>query len=207
MSDLYNSMTELVRTHNDSNDFMFSVDYRESSNLITAIHGGGIEAGTSELAQYTAEITNSNYFSFKGLKSSDNTELHVTSTHYDNPLLLTLNSQMNHTVSIHGYGDSEKNTYIGGSDKQLVTLISQYLTTAGFKNTIAPSNLGGVDIDNVTNKNKRGAGVQLELSTAQRKALFNNNDFSRANRESRINWSDDLRNYANAIAKALRYVN
>uniref|UniRef100_UPI00164311F3 poly-gamma-glutamate hydrolase family protein n=3 Tax=Staphylococcus TaxID=1279 RepID=UPI00164311F3 len=56
------------------------------------------------------------------------------------------------------------------------------------------------------NKNKRGVGVQLELSTSLRKALFEGSDFSKKNRESRSNWSEAMYDYANAICKAIQDV-
>ena len=51
---------------------------------------GGIEPGTTELAQVIAEKGGYNYFSFKGIRSKGNNELHVTSTHYDNKQALDL---------------------------------------------------------------------------------------------------------------------
>ncbi|WP_270912317.1 poly-gamma-glutamate hydrolase family protein [Staphylococcus saprophyticus] len=206
MADTYKSMTELIRKHDKTSDYMFEVGYRNSDTLITAIHGGGIEAGTTELALLTSELSNSNYFSFKGLKAYGNTELHVTSTNYDNPLLLTLNQNADKTIAIHGYSGTEKNTFIGGNDKQLVTLITQYLKEKGFYVEIAPTRIGGSKESNITNKNKRGVGVQLELSTSLRKALFEGSDFSKKNRESRSNWSEAMYDYANAICKAIQDV-
>ena len=63
--DTYKSMTELVR---NEKDWMIETQDRNSKSLITAIHGGGIECGTSELALLVSELSNSNYFTFKGLK-------------------------------------------------------------------------------------------------------------------------------------------
>lgn len=200
MSDLYKSMTELVRFEKE---FLFETQDRMSDVLITAIHGGGIEAGTSELAQCIAEQANANYFSFKGIKPKDNFDLHVTSTNYDNPDLLKWSQSMNSVVAIHGYSDKTAKTLIGGMDKQLVSLIAQYLKNAGFNIEIAPNHLAGRNVKNITNKNKRGMGVQLELSTQQRKELFSKNDFSRSNRENRGQWSTAMYLYANAINQAI----
>lgn len=203
MADLFSSMTELVR---NESEFMFETENRLSDKLITAIHGGGIEVGTSELAKCIAEQTKANYFSFKGLKSKNNYDFHVTSTNYDYPDLLMWNQNMNHTIAIHGYASKKAHTYIGGLDKQLVSLITQNLKNAGFSVDIAPNHLAGREPHNITNKNKRGMGVQLELSTQQRKELFINNDSSRANREVKRNWSENMYKYANAINNALQYI-
>lgn len=201
MSDLYKSMTELVRFEKE---FLFETQDRMSDVLITAIHGGGIEAGTSELAQCISEQANANYFSFKGLKRKDNFDLHVTSTNYDYPDLIKWSQNMNKVIAIHGYSDRKAKTLVGGMDKQLVTLIAQHLKNEGFNVEIAPNHLAGRNVKNITNKNKRGMGVQLELSTQQRKELFTNNDVSRSNRESKGNWSETLYRYSNAINKALK---
>ena len=120
MMDTYKSMTELVR---NEKDWMIETQDRNSKSLITAIHGGGIECGTSELALLVAELSNSNYFTFKGLKPKNNRTLHVTSTNYDNPNLLYWNQFMNVTIAIHGYSSSEANSYIGGLDERLISLI------------------------------------------------------------------------------------
>lgn len=200
MPDLYKSMTELARFEKE---FLFETQDRLSDVLVTAIHGGGIEPGTSELAQCIAEQSNANYFSFKGLKPKNNFDLHVTSTNYDNPDLLKWSQNMDTVVAIHGYSDKTAKTLIGGIDKQLTSLITQHLKNAGFNVEIAPNHLSGREVDNITNKNKRGMGVQLELSTQQRKELFSNNDFSRSNRENRGQWSKAMYLYANAINQAI----
>ena len=49
----------------------------------------------------------------------------------------------------------------------------------GFDVQDAPTHLAGTKLNNITNKTKTGLGVQLELSTKQRKSFFSNDDFSR----------------------------
>ncbi|TGZ37611.1 hypothetical protein EN805_34130, partial [bacterium M00.F.Ca.ET.162.01.1.1] len=53
--------------------------------LITAIHGGGIEPGTSELAKIISKKGDFNLYSFEGLLKSNNKQLHITSTNFDDP--------------------------------------------------------------------------------------------------------------------------
>ncbi|WP_192045202.1 poly-gamma-glutamate hydrolase family protein, partial [Streptococcus pneumoniae] len=72
------------------------------------------------------------YFTFKGLKPKNNRTLHVTSTNYDNPNLLYWNQFMNVTIAIHGYSSSEANSYIGGLDERLISLITHNLKVSGF---------------------------------------------------------------------------
>ena len=201
MTDLYKSMSELTRKEKE---WLIETQDRNSDVIVTAIHGGGIEAGTTELALLTAELSNTNYFGFKGLKSSNNSQLHVTSTNYDVVSLLSWNQKMNRTISLHGYADSNKsNSYIGGLDKELIRLITENLKKEGFNIEQAPQNLAGTEPNNITNKNNIGAGVQIELSTLQRKELFNNKDFGKNSREDKNNWSENMYLYANAINDAI----
>ncbi|MCG1196017.1 poly-gamma-glutamate hydrolase family protein [Staphylococcus epidermidis] len=198
--DTYKSMTELVR---NEKDWMIETQDRNSKSLITAIHGGGIECGTSELALLVAELSNANYFTFKGLKPKNNRTLHVTSTNYDNPNLLYWNQFMNVTIAIHGYSSSEANSYIGGLDERLISLITHNLKVSSFNVEAAPDRIAGREINNITNKNAYGMGVQIEISTQQRKEFFSRNDFSKKNRENTHNWTEDMYYYANAICAAI----
>ena len=52
-----------------------------------APHGGSIEQGTTELTKALADKGNYDYYSFEGIRPKNNSELHVTSTHYDDPTL------------------------------------------------------------------------------------------------------------------------
>lgn len=187
--DTYKSMTELVR---NEKDWMIETQDRNSKSLITAIHGGGIECGTSELALLVAELSNANYFTFKGLKPKNNRTLHVTSTNYDNPNLLYWNQFMNVTIAVHGYSSNQANSYIGGLDERLISLITHNLKVSGFNVEAAPDRIAGREINNITNKNAYGMGVQIEISTQQRKEFFSRNDFSKKNRENTHNWTEDM---------------
>ncbi|MCE5038389.1 poly-gamma-glutamate hydrolase family protein [Staphylococcus auricularis] len=201
MADVYHSMSELIRKEKD---YKFEYYDQGSHNLITAIHGGGIESGTSELAQCIAEKSRSNYFSFKGMKKENNYDFHVTSTHYDYPTLIQWSQKMKQVIAIHGVKGNDVITYVGGRDKEMRNAIIELLNGNGFKAEKAPKRLAGTNPNNITNKNALGQGVQLELSTQQRKMLFKNNDFSRSVREKEINWSDDMYLYADSICRAIK---
>ena len=177
MADLYSSMIEL---QGKENNWSIEMNTNKSNVLSFAPHGGGIEAGSSELALLISQKLDCNYFTFKGKLPSDNVKLHVTSTHYDNPELLNLMRNVDYSISVHGYADNEyARTLIGGSNEELKALIKRNLINRGFDVQDAPTNLGGAKPNNITNKTKTGLGVQLELSTKQRKSFFSNDDFSR----------------------------
>ncbi|MBE7331282.1 poly-gamma-glutamate hydrolase family protein [Staphylococcus epidermidis] len=206
MSDLYSSMIEL---QGKENNWSIEMNTNKSNVLSFAPHGGGIEAGSSELALLISQKLDCNYFTFKGKLPSDNVKLHVTSTHYDNPELLNLMRNVDYSISVHGYADNEyARTLIGGSNEELKEIIKCHLRSRGFDVQDAPTHLAGTKLNNITNKTKTGLGVQLELSTKQRKSFFSNDDFSRKIREDRYRWRAVMYEYAQAIEYAVKeYLN
>lgn len=206
MADLYSSMIEL---QGKENNWSIEMNTNKSNVLSFAPHGGGIEAGSSELALLISQKLDCNYFTFKGKLPSDNVKLHVTSTHYDNPELLNLMRNVDYSISVHGYADNEyARTLIGGSNEELKEIIKCHLRSRGFDVQDAPTHLAGTKLNNITNKTKTGLGVQLELSTKQRKSFFSNDDFSRKIREDRYRWRAVMYEYAQAIEYAVKeYLN
>ncbi|XWX35495.1 glycerophosphoryl diester phosphodiesterase [Staphylococcus phage PG-2021_86] len=168
-----------------------------------AVHGGGIEIGTTELAKLVAEKGEYNFFSFTAKLPSNNTQLHVTSTNYDAPRIIEKIQDSAHSISIHGASGTEEYTYMGGGNTALKNLIWKNLTESGFDCRESPGNLAGVEPMNIANRTMLGMGVQLELSTEMRKAFFKDKDWSRAKREDRSTWTLKLYRYADAIVKAV----
>ena len=64
----------------------FSVRYkdRDSAYAIIAPHGGGIEPGTTELAEAIAR-NDFSFYTFEGKKRTSNRDLHLTATRFDEP--------------------------------------------------------------------------------------------------------------------------
>lgn len=150
-----------------------------------AIHGGAIEAGSGEMAREVAG-SRMRYFEFAGIKSSGNTDLHLTSTVYDEPTGIALVAGARRCLSFHGYtGETGvEETAIGGLDTALVSRVTTALRIAGFTVVTAPSEIAGTNPLNICNKTTTSMGVQLELSRAQRAAFFPGGDLSRAMRDS-----------------------
>lgn len=168
------------------------VDYTRTSVIPTgatwasiAIHGGSIEPGSGEMAKEVAG-TRMRFFEFAGIKSSNNTDLHLTSTVYDEPTGVALVAASRRCLSFHGYtGEAGRaETAIGGLDTALVASVSRALRARGFNVIDAPSEIAGTNPANICNKTTTAAGVQLELSRAQRAAWFPNGDLSRPMRDS-----------------------
>lgn len=203
-SDIYSTMTQLMSLTDEGTDWQIETNNVDNSNtIVTAIHGGGIEPGTTELAKLTSEIANQTYYSFMGLRPSNNSELHVTSTRFDEPTLLGM-LNVPYTVSIHGASGSSKIIYLGGADTDNMAIMKDKLTQAGFTVQAPTAGIEGGNDNNIVNRNTRNKGIQLELTTALRKSLFVDNDFSRTNREDRSKWSSDMTKLATAISDAIK---
>lgn len=75
---------------------------QSSDCLIMAIHGGYIELFTNNLAEdFGRECS---VYEFDGVKSSGNHELHICSTHFDEPQLMEMIQGSSSCVSLHGIG-------------------------------------------------------------------------------------------------------
>ncbi|MEU3604466.1 poly-gamma-glutamate hydrolase family protein [Streptomyces sp. NPDC035033] len=95
-------------------DLQMGQKYDFPRTAILALHGGGIEVGTSELclgiAGYSPSDaagapvlpTTHDYFMFEGLLSSGNTALHVTSKNCDDHVALSLAASHLNVLSLHG---------------------------------------------------------------------------------------------------------
>ncbi|MFB7374697.1 poly-gamma-glutamate hydrolase family protein [Streptomyces sp. NPDC056222] len=171
------------------------------STAVIAPHGGGIEAGTSELclaiAGYTLTgagtapaavpgVPQRDYWMFEGLASSS--DLHVTSTHCDDPAALAVCGGNLFAVSLHGFAPETgpaKQILIGGRDQRLMRNLASAFAAHGITTgnsdprldvqvVVAGVNspLNGDDPANIVNRTSSGAGAQLEISTELRKAMF-----------------------------------
>jgi len=194
----YTSYTDLAREHVEGIDYQRRWRKSPVSTLLhLAIHGGGIEQGTGELAEAAAGGIHDLYV-FDGMKAAD--ELHITSTAFDEPEALALARTATHTVSWHGCAGTTPLTNLGGLDYPLRDRVGLALSRAGFPVQIASSELDGSSPENICNQNTRKRGVQLEISTAQRQAFFTGGDLSRGNRSNRTAAFDS---YVSAVRSAL----
>ncbi len=199
--DKYIDFVQLATHEEIGRDYKIQQNEIPHSNaIVTAIHGGGIEPGTSELALGISKGGFS-YYLFEGIKPSNNRLLHLTATRFDEPNALDLIGKNKITVSLHGYDDQFiKNTYIGGLDKKLGAVVQKELEKDKFWVKQVPSRFAGDSKNNICNRNLYGKGVQLELSIALRKTFFENGDFSRKNR---MNTTKEFTKYVHALIRAL----
>jgi phage replication-related protein YjqB (UPF0714/DUF867 family) len=172
-ADTYRNYADLARHEKEGRDYKrVQRTVRGAKVVQIAIHGGLIEPPTTQLADYAASSGRDDYYSFMGIKKSGNQKLHITSTHFDEPRALKLVKASKYTVSWHAAKGDRAVTYVGGRDTALVKKIIKALNAKGFKTAVPASKIEGQDPKNICNRNQRGKGVQLEISTAQRKAFF-----------------------------------
>jgi phage replication-related protein YjqB (UPF0714/DUF867 family) len=165
-----------------------ATDNAEGHKIVLALHGGGIEPGTSEIALAVAGYHPATFahatdcfglhdlWIFEGLLADCNSKLHVTSTHYDDPIASKLVQISKRCISLHGLKDAAANgkIQIGGLDTELMSTVLEELTAAGIPAVIGndDSDTNGSDPANICNKTTTGAGAQLEMGAAYRESLF-----------------------------------
>ena len=201
--DYYASMTQLERETKEGIDWKKETRDQGNQVLIVAPHGDNIEQGTSELTKLLAQQGGYDYFSFEATRPFNNTQLHVTSTHYDDPTLHQMIEGRAATISIHGAKGDDQIVFLGGAKSDLRDAIQLQLESRGFAVQVPPEYLGGLNEDNFINKNENSTGVQLELTTALRKALFINQDMSTTSRKNENNWSPLMYQFVDALHIAI----
>ena len=119
MADRYRSFADLAAHEKEDLDFRIRSDERHGTAAVIAPHGGGIEPGTSELAEAIAGDDLS-FYSFEGLKKRGNGVLHITSSRFDEPNALALVAASPAAVALHGELDCpDQVVFLGGLDKEL----------------------------------------------------------------------------------------
>ena len=203
--DYYKSMTELYNDTTEGIDWKKDTRNVGKSVLIVAPHGGNLEQGTSELTKLVANNGDFDYFSFEAIRPSNNTQLHVTSTNYDDATLHDMIQDRTATISIHGARGEEQLVYLGGYQSSLRDAIQSQLELKGFIVKIPPKYLGGLSNNNFINKVEESTGVQLELTTALRKAFFKNEDTSTVSRKNR-KLTTTMYDFVEALNAAIKQV-
>lgn len=203
---LYDSYAELAAAEVEGVDYLRTLVSPQdgSDGCIIAIHGGGIEAGTGEVAM-TAGTGLVHYYEFDGIKSSGNLDLHITSTLFDEPICVGMVASTRRLISLHGFvGDTGvAETAIGGLDVVLRERVRAGLESAGFVVVDATEEIDGDDPANICNRNLTGMGVQLEISRAQREAFFPGGSTSKATRDNLTARTDAFHDYVAVLRSAM----
>lgn len=167
-----------------------STDNAETQKMVMAIHGGGIETGTSEIALATAGFHPAtlmpaadglglhDFWLFEGLLSNGNGRLHVTASNYDDPIATELVRNARRCISLHGCTDlqAQGKIQLGGLDCELRDIVLEELTAASIDAEITDNPmLDGSRHDNIANKTRLGGCAQLEMGTSFRRSLYGTN--------------------------------
>jgi len=165
----YECYADLALSQAEGADFRICVQRRpESSVAILAPHGGGIENGTSEIARAIAG-SQFNLYLFEGIRESGNyAALHLTSHRFDEPRCLALVSACDHVLAVHGCRGDTPQVLLGGLDAALKKMVCTAITAAGVEARLDGHGYCAVHPRNICNRGRRGAGVQLELTSALR---------------------------------------
>jgi phage replication-related protein YjqB (UPF0714/DUF867 family) len=171
-SDKYMNLVKLRENQREDVDFRIIDAARAASVAVIAPHGGRIEPGTSEIAAAIAGASYSCYC-FEGLQRRPHSDLHVTSTNFDEKRCLNLISTCDFVISVHGLKGEIEAVDVGGRDSLLRDAISQELKDAGFSaNIVTTGSHAAVDPTNICNRGRRRIGVQLELTRGLRGVLL-----------------------------------
>ena len=138
---------------------------------LIALHGGGIEPGTEEIARFVAYHSGASLYVYAGRRSGGNLSLHRPS-HDGKAEKRTLFVEfLNHVkaaISIHGHGRGQDRVYVGGLHQSMVQRFVGLVRPALFEYEwianpkIIPLGLRGQSPNNVVNLPPHG-GMQLEL--------------------------------------------
>ena len=198
----YASLDELNAKEEENTDYEISYKDGLSDVAVIAIHGGGIEPGTSEIAEEISGTEHS-FYSFKGIKDKNNRDLHLDSRVFDEPKCIEIVNKSARVVAIHGSDRpniGEESILLGGLDDDLKNKIQNHLKSAGFKVEKTPDDLLGIDKNNICNKGKNKIGVQIEIQNGLRSNMFEGNHKKKTDRKNKTAVFD---NFVSAIRAAI----
>jgi phage replication-related protein YjqB (UPF0714/DUF867 family) len=163
---------------------------------VIAPHGGGIEFGTSELClavagYHPATLTvppgtgvTYDYWMFEGLRAKDNAELHVTSTHCDDGVAVSLCAGVLNVLALHGctteqaeLPDDARTVLVGGRNETLKLRLLEAFDAADLDaiDAVDHEKLNGDEPTNIVNRTLLGMGGHLELTGPLRLTMFEEN--------------------------------
>jgi phage replication-related protein YjqB (UPF0714/DUF867 family) len=180
-------------------------------STIIAPHGGGIEFGTSELCLAIAGYhpgtlavppgtgVTDDYWMFEGLRADNNGELHVTSTHCDDGVALSLCAGVLNVLALHGFDaaqaglpDDAQTVLVGGRNDTLKGHLLGEFAAADLDAVDADGHggLNGDEPTNIANRTLLGMGGHLELTGPLRSAMFDDDSRpQRAHTTTKVFWA------------------
>ena len=170
----YRNFAELAQHEEEGFDYLIQHRSGPSGVLVMSPHAGGIEPGTGDIADALAGSKHA-FYCFRGLKKSGNHILHITSNHFDEPLAERLLGKAQWVLTVHGCREAAPLVWVGGRALLRGDTIIMALEGIGIpaRRCEDPA-LRGLQSENICNRGRSGAGVQLEISRGLREMLFSN---------------------------------
>jgi phage replication-related protein YjqB (UPF0714/DUF867 family) len=189
--DKYSNFEELALNEREGRDYRIVIKNRMAQATVIAIHGGKIESTTSEIAKAIAGTT-FNIYLFEGMKSRNNSSLHITSHRFDEPRALSLVRKSPVCISIHGCGEKKRPiVYLGGLNRSLKGMVLNELLSTGLIDQECLKDVNKFPASLRRNIVNRGSkkGVQIEISRYLRDSLKDDRE--------------KLKSFSSAIRRAL----
>jgi phage replication-related protein YjqB (UPF0714/DUF867 family) len=203
MADKYPDFRTLSCHEHAGVDFRILLRRAGAALAVVAPHGGGIEPGTSEIADAVA-ASEFSFYAFEGLKARGNGDLHITSTRFDEPMCLSLISHSKVVLTLHGEHSDEPDAgvFVGGLNERLGRRLATALRAKDFIVGRHPDpDLQGLEPTNLCNRGQSGQGVQLEISRGVRAQMFDS-----LSREGRKHPTAKFRVFVTALRSVLARV-
>ncbi len=183
-------------------DVDYRIQVRESGGYvaIVALHGGGIEPLTGELADAIAG-EEYNLYLFSGLREADNEALRISPLRAHEMRLDNLIRRSSTVLSITGAADVGPTVQVGGANEMLRRALLQALQEAGFE--ARPSEMPGMAQARAYffNQTELG-GAQLELSAALRASMLDG-PLHAFRWQDPACWNERLHLFVGAVRQAL----
>jgi len=160
----YRSFAELAVAEERGRDWWSRRRRRPSRVAVIAPHGGRLEQGTDAIAEAIAGRDFASYVFLAMRRGGGNPRLHVTSRLFDDPRCLDLLRGRDVVLAVHGCGAPGETVFLGGLDAELKGRLAAAFRAAGLDAREHGHPWPGRHPDNVCNRGRRGAGVQLELT-------------------------------------------
>ena len=158
MATQYRSFEELAVAERESVDYQVRVHARDSPIAVLAPHGGKIEPGTSDLAEYIAREDFS-FYAFEGVRSGGNGRLSLPVESFNEPQCSELLGCCVLAVVISGIRGYSREVKVSGGNAGLREELEGVLAAAGFE---------VVQDDRPANElelcNRPGPGLRIEVS-------------------------------------------
>jgi len=200
----YQDYTELVLKALKDRDYRLNLIDRGADFTVIAIHGGGIEPLTSELAAAIAGEEH-NLYDFRGIRPRGNEELRIPARRFDEMHLRELLRRSRVALSVLGVEGPEALVHLGGRNRRLVRILRRRLMEVGFavRGPLGPG--AAHDPTRFVNWPAEG-GVQTELTRTLRQKMVDGPlaDFLW---EDAARWNDLFCAYIVAVRGALMEYN